>query len=409
MGFPNTDLQSMSGNFKRVYGGYEKLAPQSAMLMREIAFSSAERIGEQYVHGVELTKSHGWTMANSAATPNLNAPVSRIAKQALVDGFQSIMRSRISYIAAKRASGSDASFVTETQATVEELRVSHMERLEVLCLYGQSGLGIVGTISVPTDTVVLTEKSWADGIWVGMEGSPIDIYSSAGVFRGTKNIQSVNFDTRSLVFDTGETANLAADDVLYYQGGSATTEMAGIHKILSNTGTLFNISASDYALWRAIQIALSSGTLNLVNVLDADARCRGRGGKGDRKVLMNPSVFVDMVNDIEDARTFGGNQYKSSQIERGTESLTIYSPTGKMELVPHDCVKKGDCFGLMLSRWKRVGSTDPTFKINGGEQYFFDLQDTAALEIRSFADFAAFCTRPASNFYISNIDPTVGE
>lgn len=403
-GYAQGDLTSLNGNFQKVYGAYEKAVPENAMLIKEVPFSNAERLGEKYVHGVELTRSHGWTMASSTSTPNLNAPVSRESKLAEVDGYQSIMRSRISYIAANRAKTSEAAFVTETQATVEELRTSHLERLEVLSLYGQDSLATVESVS--SDTVTCTAASWADGIWVGAENMKVDIYSSGGTFKKTAQISSVNFDSYQLVLNSGEGSGLAAADVIYYQGGSSTNEYAGIKKIVSNTGTLFGISASTYALWKA-PTATVTGPLTLKDILAVDGKSRARGGKGDKVVLVHHATFVDLVNDIEAARTYGGDQYKQNQIERGTQSLKLFSPSGVMTIKVHDCVKRGDAFGLMLSKWKRIGSTDPTFKFNGTDQYFFDLENVAALELRSFADNAWFCTRPAVNFYISGIVPSV--
>lgn len=404
-GYAQGDLTSLNGNFKKVYGDYEQAVPENVMLMKEVSFSAAERIGEKYVHGVELTRSHGWTMASSTATPNLNAPVSRESKLAEVDGYQSIMRSRISYIAANRAKGGDASFLTETQATVEELRTSHMERLEVLALYGQEGLAVAS--SVAGDVVTMTQGSWAEGIWAGAENMKVDVYSAAGVFRGTKQILSVGFDAKTLTLNSGEAANIIATDVFFYQGGSATTEYAGISKILGNTGLLFGINAATYALWAAPTTTLLSVPATLKDILSVDGRSRSRGGKGDKTVLVHHATFVDLVNDIESARTFSGSdQYKGNQIERGTQSLKLYSPSGVMTIKVHDCVKRGDLFGLNLSKWKRIGSTDPTFKFNGSDQYFFDLENVAALELRSFADNAWFCTRPATGFKITGIQPS---
>lgn len=61
-GYAQGDLTSLNGNFKKVYGDYEQAVPENVMLMKEVSFSAAERIGEKYVHGVELTRSHGWTI-----------------------------------------------------------------------------------------------------------------------------------------------------------------------------------------------------------------------------------------------------------------------------------------------------------------------------------------------------------
>lgn len=50
---------------------------------------------------------------------------------------------------------------------------------------------------------------------------------------------------------------------------------------------------------------------------------------------------------------------------------------------------------LSLEDWMRVGSTDMTFKRPGqGEEFFRDVENSAAYELRLYSDQALFCSAP---------------
>lgn len=405
------DLSTLQGLTRRVYSNtFERLWPDGALLQKEVKFSSAEAMGELYIQGVQLTKAHGLTVAASSSTPTLNAAVASKSTQAQVQGMQSILRDRISYIAASRILKSpnpDRALKSGTATVVETLRLSHIDKLEALMLYGQMGLGIIATVPNGTD-ITIVPGEWAPGLWVGTEDMPIDVYN--GVTKvGTVTIVSVNFDTRTLTLSSS--AGLAATNTLFYAGNFGG-EFAGIHKILTNTGSLFNVDASQYALWKSTQFAAGSASLTFAKLLSANSRARSRGQRGKIKVFVNPATFVDMVDSIEQKKNYanpGANGYSPNQVKVATESIEVYAPTGTMEIVVHDMVKAGYAYGLMMDTWKRVGSTDTTFEIPGRSgEYWWDLQEVAALEIRSFADWAPFCVRPAAQFVITGITNTNG-
>lgn len=403
------DLASLQGLTRRVYGDtLERLWPDDgAMLQKEIKFSEAEAIGERYVQGVQLTKAHSFTMAPSTATPTLMAAKTTKTAQALVDGYQSFMRDRISVIAASRimkSKNQERALKSGTATIFETLRLSHIDKLEALFINGTTGLGTVDTLD--GDFCELTDASWAPGIWVGGEDMSVDVYRST-TYIGTYTITFVDFDNKRLELNT--TAGIAAGDVLHYEGTYGNT-FSGIHDILSNTGELFDIDASEYSLWRSTQFPSLGRALTFVDLLSANSRARSRGQKGKIKVLVNPATFVDLVNTIEAAKTYDGpNGYKPTKVDVGTEAILVHAPTGKMEIAIHDMVKAGECYGLLMKTWKRIGSSDVTFQIPGTDgEYWRELQDVGALEIRSFADWAPFCSRPAAQFWITGIVNTNG-
>jgi hypothetical protein len=59
---------------------------------------------------------------------------------------------------------------------------------------------------------------------------------------------------------------------------------------------------------------------------------------------------------------------------------------------------------LSVEDWVRVGSSDMSFKRPGAEGNFFrDLENSAAYELRLFSDQAVFTFSPAKNVVIYNV------
>lgn len=400
---------SLNGNFKYMYADQiQKLKPEDIHFLDDLPFTEAQKIGRLYLQPVLLTLSHGITFAPSSAVPQLNASVTTQMLEAQVDGFQSILRDQISYEAASRAASSRAAFKDATQLIVENMRVSHMMKLEIQELYGQMGLGAVA--SVAGNVITLTAATWGPGIWTGAEGMPMDVYSAAGVFRGACTIAQISLENKTLTADTAPAGTVGTDSV--YFKGAFGNEPAGIHKILANTGVLFNIDASKWNLWAAYTYDCLSGALTFNKIIQGCAKARPKGMRGAIKLYVNPSAFADLVNEIEAARSYGGSgQWSPTQIERGTQNLVYHGVNGTVEIQVHDIVWGGFAYGLIMDgSWKRIGSSEVTFRLPGRPQdeFFMELENTAAYELRSFADFAPFCCRPGANILYKNIVNTAG-
>ena len=57
------------------YAGYENAVPEEALLMREYAFDSGHKVGDEYQYGVELTRPQGFTTAASGVLPSPTRPL----------------------------------------------------------------------------------------------------------------------------------------------------------------------------------------------------------------------------------------------------------------------------------------------------------------------------------------------
>jgi len=395
---------SLNANFKNTYADtIENLIPENNHFLRDIKFVPREKQqGGTYVQPVKLAHAHGITYAASGTVPNLNAAVTSTYKQAQVEAYQTIMREQISYDVAARASSTENAFRDATAEIVQGMRESHAQKLEAEVLYGQNNWG---TVQTPAATTLLINLSdWAPGLWVGGENVMVDIWDpTLTTLRTTAQVTGIDFDTRTLTVTS--TAGVLANDWILPKGAAAN-QMAGIHKILTNTGTLFNVPAATYSLWKATSFSAGGAALTFKKVIDAAARASVKGQMGKVRVYVNPKAFADLTNEIEGARNYGGEQYVPKNMERGIEFMKFFSPVGVIEIVVHNMVKEGYAYGLEFSGcWKRIGATDVTFKIPGRpqEEFFLELENSAGYEMRSFSDFSVFCSKPACNFIITNI------
>lgn len=374
--------------------------------MREFPFDDSNKIGSEYQHGVELTRPQGFTTAASGVFPALNAPVAREVPKARVQPWQMYLRERVTYEVLSRCQESKQAAKAELGATIESMRDSFMFRQETLGFYGQVGLAIVGTVT--GDSASITSQSWAAGMWAGNENMPLTVRTSAGADAGLVQIEEVDFDNLTITFVTGGGAVLTeagASPTLWFQGGSSSAELIGIKKVLQNTGVLYSIDAAQYGLWNGVRGSVTTGwDLTFLQAIRLDARIRARGGMGDQFGFVNPDVFTTLEGTLEGARTFSGpEQYRPTQIDRGMQELTFYSPVGKTTVKPHPLVKRGDYFSVRSEKWKRVGSSDPTFEVAGEGRMLHDLQDYPGKELREMAFNTWFTPRPAGSGYLDGI------
>ncbi len=212
---------------------------------------------------------------------------------------------------------------------------------------------------------------------------------------------------------SGAAADLTAMDAQlnnasFYFYGAFGNEMTGIDAIITNTGTLFNISAATYNLWAGNIYSCSSAELTMGKILSGLAMSVGRGLLEDVVVLLNPDSFANIMSDLAAQRKFDGS-YSKKKAENGSESVTFYGQNGMIELVPHPMVKSGDAFALPLDIIQRVGSTDVSFRgegPTGQEDYLFQNTSTNGWTCRAYTDQAILIEAPAFCVKFSNITPS---
>jgi hypothetical protein len=407
MASSNNFSDTLNGLFKEAYADkLENLIPEGLKLYKEIDFLPKDKQpGNLYHQPVILGHEHGVTFASSDDDAfNLNAPVAGQIKDAQVRGNPVVLRSVLGYTAASRAAqGGAKAFMDATKFLVANMLRSITKKLEIELFYGQMGYGTVASTSGAVITITTAE--WAPGIWSGGENMPLEIRDSTGAtIRGECVVSSVDLDGLTVTVNALP-AGTTGTDVIWHKGAYGN-EFAGVHKILTNTGTLFNISASSYSLWKGNTYSAGSASLSLAKIERAIAQAVNKGLDGDVTVYVNPRTWADLLVEQTALRRFDGS-YSSDKADSGSKSIKFYGQNGMITIEPTIYCKQGYAYVLSTEEFARVGSTDVTFKRPGMEgQFFRELENSAGVELRCFSDMALFCSAPGKNVLISSITNT---
>lgn len=400
-------LSTLNGFFKESYAEkLKELIPDGVKLLNRIKFAPKDKQpGNLYHQPVILGMEHGVTFASSDEDAfNLNPPVAGVIKDAQIKGNPVVMRSLLGYVSASRAAlGGQKAFMDATKFLVANMLRSMAKKLEIELLYGQMGYGVVGSVS--TTTLTISTAEWAPGIWAGAEGMPIEIRNAAGsTSRGNFTVSSVDMDARTVTLTSdAAAAGVIATDVIWHKGAYGN-EFPGVHKVLTqSSGTLFNIDVANYNLFKGNSYGASSAALSFTKLNQAAARAVEKGLDGKLLALVNPRGWANMLNDQAALRKYDSS-YTASKAEVGSKSILFHSQNGEIEIEPSIYVKEGYAFLLSLEDWFRIGSTDMTFKRPGnGDEFFRDVENAAAYELRLYSDQAVFCCAPGRNVVITAI------
>lgn len=398
-------LATLNGLFKQVYADkVENLIPDGVKLYKMIKFAPKDKqIGQAYNQPVILGQEHGVTFAS----PNddaftLATPVSGQIQNAQVQGNPLVLRSLMGYNSISRSiGGGEKAFEDATKFLVANMLRSITKKLEIELFYGQVGYAIVGSVGTNTFNVLTSE--WASGIWSGAEKMPITVFSAdLSTNRGNCNVTSVVLETYTVNVDTLPAGTIATD-VIYHMGAQGN-EFAGVHKILTNTGTIFGISAAAYTLFKGNTYSCSSSSLSFSHMEHAIALGVAKGLEGDVTVFVNPTTWADLLTEQAALRRTDSS-YSTTDVENGSKSITFFGQNGKVAIEPSIYVKQGYAYCLSVDEFMRMGSSDVSFKIPGmGEnEYIRQLENTAAVELRVWTDQALFTSAPGHSILITSI------
>lgn len=400
----NTYSGSLNAMFKENYADkIEELIPDGVKLLNAVKFMPKDKQpGLLYHQPVVLGLEHGVTFASSDEDAfNLNAPVAGVIKDAQVKGYPLVLRSVLGYTAASRAAqGGKQSFVDATKYLVSNMLRSVSKKLEIEMFYGQMGYGVVA--SNASNVITVATGEWAPGVWAGAEQMPLEIRDSTGATsKGNFTVTSVDMDLRTVTINANPGV-LVAGDVMWH-GGAYGNEFPGVHKIITNTGTLFNINAAQYNLFKGNSYSAGSAALSFNKLNQAAARGVEKGQDGKLMAYVNPRGWSNMMNDQAALRR-QDESYSVETSKQGSKSIQFFSQNGEIEIIPSIYIKEGYSFLLNQEDWMRVGSQDVSFKRPGqGEEFFRDLENSAGYELRLYTDQALFCCAPGRSTLINNI------
>lgn len=408
-------LATLNGLFKEVYANkIRDLLPNGVKLQKAISFVPKEKeLGKAYNQPVILAHEHGVTFSNSGDAFYLNRAVAGQTENARLTGVELVLRSAISYQAASRAANGRNAFIDATEQVVQNMRASIAKKLEIEVLYGQVGLGTVESVAGQVITIAAAE--WAPGIWAGAENMYINITNSTGATtrNGGENygigadgykISAVDIGAKKITV-VGTMTGVVAGDVIWF-AGSKGKEMAGIHKIMSNSGSLFGIDASVYSMWKGNTYTVTGTNKALTfNVISAAIELAvAKGLTEDVTLYISTKGFSDLQADNETKRAVDYT-YSTDKVTRGSNEFAFFSQNGKVKIVPSLYVKEGYAYAVVESDFKRIGSTDITFNRPGSsaDSFFMDLPEQAGYELRAYTDQAVFCEAPSRQVLISGI------
>jgi len=405
-GTPNNTVGTLNGFFKEGYADkLKELIPDGVKLMKDIKFLSKDKQpGNLFHQPVVLGMEHGVTFASSDDDAfNLQPPVAGSIKDAQVRGNPVLLRSVLGYTAASRAAqGGKQAFMDATKFLVGNMLRSITKKLEIEMLYGQVGYAAVSSAS--TTAITIQTAEWAPGIWAGSKDMPLEIRDVTGAtVRLQCKVVSVNMETRVVTVDAdAQAAGVVSTDIIWHRGAHGN-EFPGIHKIITNTSTLFNIDAAQYELWKGNTYSASSGALSFAKLQKAVTRSVEKGLDSKLLVLVNPRGWADLLSDQAALRKYDSS-YTPVKMENGAKSLIFHSQNGEMQIEQSIYVKEGYAYLLDMETFMRVGSSDVSFKRPGFDGEFFrEQENSAGYELRLWSDQALFCNAPGRNTLINAI------
>ncbi len=181
--------------------------------------------------------------------------------------------------------------------------------------------------------------------------------------------------------------------------------MVGIDYILTNTGTLFNISASTYNLWASQTYDCLSSELSMGKLLSGLSLAVSRGLMQDTQVFCAPDTWANLNADAGGQR-FLDESYDPKKFEKGSSSIVYHGQMGRIEIISHPFIKRGEAFAFPTDLVQRVGSTDLAFRgegPTGQEDYFFQNTTTNGWTVRLYTDQGVMIEAPAQCLKFINI------
>jgi len=422
------DTGSLNSLYKVAYAkGVEDLIPKAAKLSEMIPFVPSElQNGKHYEQPVVLAAEQGFTYSlDSQDAYTLNDSIGMAMQSAVVPGADIVLDSTVGYNQAARASHSATAFKSVMSTKFENMMKSSEKRLEIAMLYGSDHIGqaaaqavVIASSMLP---IIIDTDEWATGIWTGSENANVVFVQSSDntavdSLRSFK-VAKVDVDARTVYFAAGtagtagtlttlETAIEAQSLNIHFYGscsGSAGSfayaEMAGLKKILTNTGSLFGIDASVFDLWKGNSVT-TSGQLTMAKVLSAVSKAVQRGLDTDVVLVVNPSTWADLASNLAALRRFDGS-YSKGKNANGSKEIEYYSQNGSIKIISYNIVKEGDFFIFPLEKVMRIGArelslNDPT---KPADEIFFTIPGKAGVGLRAYTNQAIFVEAPAQAVY----------
>ena len=407
-----TTVGQLTGFFYEIYDKIVDPIPEMAKFMAKVPFKGgALEIGNKLHVNVVVSDEGGFTYnTRDAGAFQVNPGVSFQTQDAQVDAFQLLLQGSVDYESAARASSSRKAFLELVGKKLQVMVASTKRRYESELWYGQSTtiLGLVESNTTPT--IVITAAEYAPMLWQGKVGQSIQVWATdRTTSRGTWVIVSTNIAARSITLAAATTGIIATDIITWAgsYGANLATPLtcAGVIKIASNTGTMFNINAVNYDVWGGNTIAVGAKKLTFAWVMQGLAVLANRGLDGDCTLWVSPLTWATLVTDQAAFRKYQANVVRKFQ--NGAQAIEFSYMTGNVAIMGHGMVKQGYAVITQDSKWKRIGAQDFSFKTPGlgeGRDIFWHAPANAGFNYRYYGAQSLFCEMPSHQLVFTGID-----
>ncbi len=382
------DLTSLNGLFKDVYAQeISNMIPSVAKLQEIIKFVGRQyQEGNQFVQPLILQLEHGISYGSAEdGAFSLNSSISGVVKHARVRGAQMLLRTSVAYDVLARSQNNAGAFAQATKFIVQAMTESMAKKYEVELFYGQSNIGVID--SVVGAVITITEAEWASGIFCGGKGMKIAVKGDDVNPAHQMTIQSVDFDTHSITVDAVPASAIAGAELI--PAASENKQAAGLVKIMSNAGLLFEIDAAQYELWKG-NVVSAVGELTFEKLVKYLSKPIEKGLDKDVVAIVSPKTWASLMKDQAALRRYD-NSFSTKKLENGTMAIEFYSLNGKIEIHASTYCKEGYAFVFAPEDFARIGATDITFALPGmPDQFLLQSPDKAGYEMRCYLNAGLF-------------------
>lgn len=450
----------------------EQLIPKQFKIQKLLGKvkSGGDQVGKYFLQPVLTQNEQGVSYSDpDDALPALAAPVPMKVLDAKVRDSAISIRAVINIDSLQRSKGSKSAFKQVADLVVQSMLDTVSKRVEVSIVYGRAltGIGalavagdkIAGTTSAGAESVVIassgtpagnqveyaTENSgkdikvflkvgeWAPGIFAGSLGTRIKMYGSALTNGDTITpatsvvaefaVKKVDFKEKSVTLTTvtaelpaGDSASVTALLALIDAGtathmkysGAVGKEFIGLERIVSNEGTLFGLDASSNDGWLGNKEDIA-GNISVTKMFMLINRIleKGQNEEETLNVISSQRAWNVLMADQQVKRAVDAS-YDKEKYKAGSKGVEFYHANGMTEVMSSLYIKEGHLFILNLKTLSRLGTQELGFGSRGKDDYFIDLEDNEAVQIRCRTSQCVFCTKPGANLFAFGITFAAG-
>lgn len=402
-------------NYKQRYGDFTDPLPEENTIADWFPFvRQDQRPGIAFNIPIVVSLEHGQTADNTGTAFAFNTAVDSQLQNAQIDGATLGIIGNIPYdVSFKSRNGAGngsngGAFRTAFELKTDLLMKSMEFYREISLMYGCGSattitcdIGVVvsatGANLGATQVVLFSKATWAPGIWSNMQNAKVDFYAADGltpVAGGSAGVAvtAVNADTGQVSFFLAASTAVIAAGHRVIMTGWRTKSCVGIEGVLLNTGTIFNINAATYPMWKALQILNIATSLSRARILGLMARLFPNGLTTGGSLFVSGPTFADLAEEADALQRYTGN---TDEVKRqGANQLVYKSPAGEVTVKLHKYMKQGEAMFFPQGNGKRVGSTDITFRGEGQDWFFLELPTNAGCQLRIMSNQASILTIP---------------